>query len=223
MHISLRPNEKIYINGAVLKVDRKVSIELMNDAVFLLEAHVMLEEKATTPLRKLYFIVQLMLMEPSDPDTKKIMFNLQSLSIAGHSTDMSIVAGVAAVTELVNKGRAFEALKVIRSMLPIEDRLIDLAHGGAAAAVLPKPAPLRVGRRDRHSATGRARASRGPRGAQSRRVTFGQRLLALFGAGGLPNGERLVFCCGGGYATRLMSSGTATRSLRKDSRCRRAA
>ena len=37
MHITLRPNEKIYINGAVLKVDRKVSFELLNDAVFLLE------------------------------------------------------------------------------------------------------------------------------------------------------------------------------------------
>ena len=137
MHISLRPNEKIYINGAVLKVDRKVSIELMNDAVFLLEAHVMLEDKATTPLRKLYFIVQLMLMEPSDADSKKIMFNLQALSIAGHCTDPSILTGVAAVSELVSKGRAFEALKVIRSMLPIEDRTIEIARGSVPLRVVP--------------------------------------------------------------------------------------
>ncbi len=66
MHITLRANEKIFINGAVLKVDRKTSIELMNDAVFLLEAHVMLERDATTPLRQLYYIVQLMLMEPGE-------------------------------------------------------------------------------------------------------------------------------------------------------------
>ena len=66
MHISLRCGEKIYINGAVLRVDRKVSLELLNDATFLLEAHVMKVEDATTPLRQLYFIIQIMLMNPHD-------------------------------------------------------------------------------------------------------------------------------------------------------------
>ena len=65
MHISLRAGEKIYINGAVLCADRKVSLELLNDATFLLEAHVMKVESATTPLRQLYFIVQIMLMNPT--------------------------------------------------------------------------------------------------------------------------------------------------------------
>ncbi|TIP15060.1 MAG: flagellar biosynthesis repressor FlbT, partial [Mesorhizobium sp.] len=40
LKISLKPNEKIYINGAVVRVDRKVTIELMNDVQFLLESHV---------------------------------------------------------------------------------------------------------------------------------------------------------------------------------------
>ena len=66
MHISLRAGEKIYINGAVLRSDRKVSIELLNDATFLLEAHVMKVEDASTPLRQLYFIIQIMLMNPND-------------------------------------------------------------------------------------------------------------------------------------------------------------
>ena len=68
MHISLRAGEKFYINGAVLRVDRKVSIELLNDATFLLEAHVMSVEDVTTPLRQLYFIVQIMLMNPAEPE-----------------------------------------------------------------------------------------------------------------------------------------------------------
>jgi len=36
MHISLRPGEKLYLNGAVLRADRKMSLELLNDATFLL-------------------------------------------------------------------------------------------------------------------------------------------------------------------------------------------
>ena len=54
LRISLKANEKIYINGAVVKVDRKTSIEFLNDVQFLLENHVMLPENASTPLRQLY-------------------------------------------------------------------------------------------------------------------------------------------------------------------------
>ena len=126
MHITLRPNEKIYINGAVLRVDRKVSLELMNDAVFLLEAHVMTERAATTPLRRLYFVVQLMLIEPQDLEPKRLMFNLQGLTVASSYHDDVIQAGLATVRGLVERGRAFEALKVIRGLLPREDELLGV-------------------------------------------------------------------------------------------------
>ena len=66
MKISLRAGERIYVNGAVLRVDRKVSVELVNDVMFLLEGQVMQASDATTALRQLYFIVQLMLMNPTD-------------------------------------------------------------------------------------------------------------------------------------------------------------
>ena len=66
MKISLRAGERVYINGAVLRVDRKVSLELVNDVMFLLEGQVMQASDATTALRQLYFIVQLMLMNPTD-------------------------------------------------------------------------------------------------------------------------------------------------------------
>ncbi len=153
MHITLRPNEKIYINGAVLRVDRKVSLELMNDAVFLLEAHVMLERNATTPLRKLYFIVQLMLIEPQDLAPKKMMFNMQGLTVAGAYQDATIQAGLSAVTELIQRGRAFEALKIIRGMLPTEDALIAravlpaMAVEPPAALAAPPPAIERAAKR----------------------------------------------------------------------------
>ena len=75
MHITLRPGEKLYLNGAVLRTDRKVSVELLNDAIFLLEAHVMHVDKATTPVRQLYFIVQMMLMNPLDTQTARDLFD----------------------------------------------------------------------------------------------------------------------------------------------------
>ena len=76
MRISLaRQGERLYINGAVLRVDRKVShSNLLNDATFLLEAHVMNVSDVTTPLRQLYFITQIMLMNPADTPAAAEMF-----------------------------------------------------------------------------------------------------------------------------------------------------
>ena len=73
--INLKSGERIFINGAVLRVDRKVSIEFLNDVTFLLEAHVMQPEQTTTPLRQLYFIMQTMVIDPADAATAKRLFD----------------------------------------------------------------------------------------------------------------------------------------------------
>ena len=78
LKISLKANEKIYINGAVVRFDRKVTLEFLNDVQFLLENHVLQPEDASTPLRQLYFIVQVMrapsralLCAPRDSDAPR--------------------------------------------------------------------------------------------------------------------------------------------------------
>jgi flagellar protein FlbT len=125
MHISLRAGEKLYINGAVLKVDRKVSLELLNDATFLLEAHVMRPEDATTPLRQLYFIVQIMLMDPNDAGNARAMFERSIQLTVDAFADGEITAGLNAVSTLISLNRPFEALKRIRSLFPFEAAIIS--------------------------------------------------------------------------------------------------
>ena len=152
MHITLRANEKIFINGAVLKVDRKTSIELMNDAVFLLEAHVIHERDATTPLRQLYYIVQLMLMEPGERPENKAMFQQQIAAMQAVYTEPAILDGLVKIGAMVVKTRHFEALKVIRSLLPVEDRLtgrdvqnpsrLGASGEGQSSRLRSVPAPL---------------------------------------------------------------------------------
>ena len=74
LHISLRPGERIYVNGAVIKVDRKDSVEFLNDVTFLLEHHVLQPEDTRTPLRQLYFIVQTVLIDPANSADARGMF-----------------------------------------------------------------------------------------------------------------------------------------------------
>jgi flagellar biosynthesis repressor protein FlbT len=124
MHISLRAGEKIYINGAVLCADRKVSLELLNDAAFLLEAHVMKVEDATTPLRQLYFIVQIMLMNPTDTAGARDMFEKSIRMIIDISEGPALLAGLGCIKTHVEAGRVFEALKAIRTLFPIEAEIL---------------------------------------------------------------------------------------------------
>jgi flagellar biosynthesis repressor protein FlbT len=120
MHISLRAGERFYINGAVLCVDRKVSFQLLNDATFLLDAHVMRVEDVTTPLRQLYFIVQIMLMNPADTPAAREMFEQALRTTRAQSENPQIQSGLETAELFVNENRKFDALKAIRKLLPLE-------------------------------------------------------------------------------------------------------
>jgi flagellar biosynthesis repressor protein FlbT len=131
MHLSLRAGERIFINGAVLRADRKVSIELMNDATILLESHILQVEDATTPLRQLYFVVQALLIDPASAERALMVFRDLHLSTINSFVDEEIVAGLRNVSYLVESSRPCEALKVIRSLFAAESQV--LKRGAKAA------------------------------------------------------------------------------------------
>jgi len=120
LKITLRAGERIFVNGGVLKVDRKVSIELMNDVIFLLEQHVMKPEETTTPLRQLYFMIQMMLMDPSLHMKALTMAKESVANLVATVRDGKIRQGVLEAAELLDSDRAFEALKKVRTLLPLE-------------------------------------------------------------------------------------------------------
>jgi len=133
MNLSLRPNEKIYINGAILKFDRKVCLELLNDASFLLESHIIQADETTTPLRQLYFVVQTMLIDPKNITATRPMFEQMVTSTVGIFEDEDVVGGLRDVDVLVAEDRFFEALKRLRALYPAEAAI--LASPGQAPPV----------------------------------------------------------------------------------------
>ena len=132
MRLYLRANEKIFINGAVLRVDRKVSIELLNDATFLLENHVLQKEDANTPMKQLYFVVQMLLMEPGSPNEPKSLFRQMIANLLETVQHPELLAGIKQVDVEVSTDKTFAALKTIRSLFPIEEViLVDLPKAPA--------------------------------------------------------------------------------------------
>lgn len=125
MRISLRAGEKIYVNGAVLRVDRKVGLDLINEVAFLLESQVMQVGDATTPLRQLYFIVQLMLMSPHDVADAKSLYRDHRSAILLVTENADVRCGLDAVEELVETKRYYDALRKIRGLFDIEHSILN--------------------------------------------------------------------------------------------------
>lgn len=117
MNISLRRGERIFINGAVIRVDRKVCLELLNDVTFLLEHHIIQSDEANTPLKQLYLAVQTILMAPTDGDASLAI----SLSLIKNylliTNDNQLIHYLIEVKNYLEMNRPFEALKSLRNVL----------------------------------------------------------------------------------------------------------
>lgn len=124
MLISLRPGQRIYMNGAVIRADRKVTLELLNDATFLLESHVLQPEETTTPLRQLYYVVQTMLIDPSTTEKGKQLFSQMVDRLRTSFQSEAVLSGLNEVAVMVGKGRNFDALRAIRGLFPHEAAIL---------------------------------------------------------------------------------------------------
>lgn len=131
MRFSLKAGERIFINGAVLTVNQKVMLSLLNDARFLLESHVLQVEDATTPTRQLYFVAQALLISPATTEQTMIMFRQLLASLLALHADHEVTEALRAVGELVETGRTFEALKMIRGLFDVDDLKVGI--GGTAS------------------------------------------------------------------------------------------
>jgi flagellar protein FlbT len=124
MHIHLKRGEKLYVNGAVLRLDRRATLELMNDAQFLMEGHIMQADRATTPLRQLYFVTQTMLMDPVNADMTAALYKHQAAQLRRACHSPSVLAILERADRFVMQMRYFDALKVLRSGFPAEDDIL---------------------------------------------------------------------------------------------------
>ena len=135
MCISLRGGERIYVNGAVLRVDRKVTLELINDVAFLLENQIMQVADATTPLRQLYFVVQLMLMSPHDVEEAKGVYREQRCDLVAVCENPEMLRGLEAIEDLVEAKRYYDDLRKIRTLFDIEQSILAGAELARAVEI----------------------------------------------------------------------------------------
>ena len=124
MQIHLKKGEKIYVNGAVLRVDRRTSLEFLNDVDFLLENHVIQAEEAKTPFRQLYFVVQTMLIDPAYAGMTFELFKHLAHRAGQAVKSPELSTALETAGQKVTDGRLFDALRLLRSVFGLEDELL---------------------------------------------------------------------------------------------------
>nr|WP_321454783.1 flagellar biosynthesis repressor FlbT [uncultured Cohaesibacter sp.] len=125
MRLTFKSGERLYINGAVIRFPKKTTIELLNEAEFLLETHIIQADETTTPLRQLYFIAQMMFTSPSSTEDAHKTFLQFARSLTGIVDHYLLCAGIQEIVDIVNAGNYYEAMKRIRDLYPLEASLMN--------------------------------------------------------------------------------------------------
>lgn len=132
LKIHLKPRERIYVNGALISVDRRVTLELLNEMCFLLESHVLAHGDAKTPLRQIYFIVQSLLIEPQARGVALQLYQAQHREVLATCADIDLLEGLVEVRAMIEQNRFYEALKRLRSLFDVEDRYLAARSNASA-------------------------------------------------------------------------------------------
>lgn len=126
--VYMKANDRIFVNGAVLRVDRKTTLEFLNDVNFLLQSQIIQPEKADTPLKQLYYVVQIMLMAPNDTDAAFSVYRSQMPMLLDTFTDPKIIATLKNIDQLVHEKSFHSAMKLIRELFKIESEILSMSN-----------------------------------------------------------------------------------------------
>jgi flagellar protein FlbT len=125
--LKLGPRERLLINGAVLENGDKrgrVSILTPNANILRLRDAIHPED-ANTPVRRVCYIVQLVLSGDAEPNEAKrqILHGIEQLSRVLTDADSRDILDRATIA--ITSENHYQALKALRALLPREERLIS--------------------------------------------------------------------------------------------------
>jgi len=110
LKLRLKPHEKLLIGHAVVRNDDKAAIlHIENNVPVLREKDIMKEEAATTPERRLYFLVQLMYVDQDDLPRYLVLFREQVTQLL--AANPLLEAELGTLLRLVETRDYYNALK----------------------------------------------------------------------------------------------------------------
>ncbi len=131
--VKLKPGERLVVNGAVLQNGNTRNVlYFVNRASILRERDVMQEEQAVTPTSRVYFIVQLMLLDPEDAATYQENFEQLMTALLRAFKSPPILEALTDCVAWVREQDYYKALAALRSVLDYETKLLSRSEAMAA-------------------------------------------------------------------------------------------
>ena len=130
LKIQLKPKERVIINGAVIEghTDNRTEIIVMNNASVMRQKHILQEDQANTPCKRLYFTLQMMYIDEDQRETYKSGFQRFYKDLDETMTIPTIKTSLKLIQESVAQGKYYEALKVCRDLIKVEAELLKIAN-----------------------------------------------------------------------------------------------
>lgn len=122
LRLTLRPGEKLFLNGAVLvNGESRSELTLLNEVSILREKDIMVEGSADTPCKRIYFLLQLMYIDPSSRETYLNNLSVATAEIA--SAARSTLPLLNKIGEFVVLGDYYQAMKSAKKLISYEKEL----------------------------------------------------------------------------------------------------
>jgi flagellar biosynthesis repressor protein FlbT len=133
LKLSLKPNERIVLNGAVVQNgDRRSTLLLQNKASVLREKDIMQPDEASTPARRIYMPIMLMYLEGIESPEHYNEFALRMTEFMSAVRNPDVLAECVAISRDVMSGEYYKALTKCRKLMDYESERL-----GNVAASLP--------------------------------------------------------------------------------------
>ena len=129
--LKLAPKERVLINGAVIENgDRRSRLAIMTPNAHILRLRDAIHPgEVNTPVRRVCYVVQLVLSGDALPAEARTQLLRGIEQLSQVLTDADSRALLAAATAAVLEDQHYQALKVLRSLLPREERLFAASRG----------------------------------------------------------------------------------------------
>lgn len=130
LKISLKPGERFAINGAVISNgDKRASLVLQNKAAILRERDIIQAEDVNTPLKRIYFPIQMMYLDEGNAAKYYHDFQSRMEEFMDVMSRPEIISLCVKINKDVANKDYYGALKTCRSMFELEEQLLQVNAG----------------------------------------------------------------------------------------------
>lgn len=130
LKLTLKPNEKILIGTAVImNAGQKAELIIQNTVPVLRERDIITEEKADTLVKKIYFIILSMYVDPKNEGGYHSIYFKLVKELFNAAPDQVVLALVMEISQKILEGNHYQALKACRKLLNFEAELMANVPG----------------------------------------------------------------------------------------------